>query len=89
MMRLCPYCGTKFSDSDVHIIFPETGIRCCASCGTIENDRNRIAADHMRLCHGDGTPCLDGCSVAADPEALKEYLNEDEESSNWKVIRED
>lgn len=74
MRELCRYCGADISGA--HVTFPDTGIKCCISCGTIENDRNRLAADHMRLCHGDGTPCEDGCSVTADPEALKEYLNE-------------
>ncbi len=34
-----------------------------------------ISADHMFLCHSDGSECKDGCDVAADPKQLSLYLS--------------
>jgi hypothetical protein len=29
-----------------------------------------VAHQHEFVCHGDGSPCTDGCDVAADPERI-------------------
>jgi hypothetical protein len=37
---------------------------------------DEIEAEHKALCHGDGSPCVDGCDASPDPEALAAYLAE-------------
>ena len=34
-----------------------------------------IFDDHLLICHSDGSPCPDGCDIAADPEQLARYID--------------